>query len=83
MARLLEGKPVRDAILTELRPRVERLTAERRRPGLCVVLVGDNPASEIYVRNKVKACEELGIYSEKLSPPASITTGELLAIIDS
>ncbi|MDX2151119.1 MAG: bifunctional methylenetetrahydrofolate dehydrogenase/methenyltetrahydrofolate cyclohydrolase FolD [Bryobacteraceae bacterium] len=82
MSRLLEGKPVRDAILAELHPRVQKLAAAGRPPGLCVVLVGDNPASEIYVRNKVKACEELGIYSEKLTPAASISTGELLALID-
>jgi methylenetetrahydrofolate dehydrogenase (NADP+)/methenyltetrahydrofolate cyclohydrolase len=47
------------------------------------VLVGDNPASAIYVRNKVKACADLGIFSEKLTPPATITTGELLHIIES
>ena len=52
------------------------------RPGLAVVLVGHNPASEIYVRGKVKACEEVGVYSEKLTPPESSTTDELLAVID-
>jgi methylenetetrahydrofolate dehydrogenase (NADP+)/methenyltetrahydrofolate cyclohydrolase len=48
---------------------------------LVVVLVGQNPASEIYVRHKVKACQELGITSEKITPPESVTTGELLEII--
>jgi methylenetetrahydrofolate dehydrogenase (NADP+)/methenyltetrahydrofolate cyclohydrolase len=52
------------------------------RPGLAVVLVGHNPASEIYVRGKVKACEEVGIYSEKLTPPESASTSELLAAIE-
>ena len=52
------------------------------RPGLAVVLVGHNPASEIYVRGKVKACEEVGVYSEKLTPAESSTTAELLAVID-
>jgi methylenetetrahydrofolate dehydrogenase (NADP+)/methenyltetrahydrofolate cyclohydrolase len=78
MPRLLDGKLVRDQILAELRPRVAPLP---RPPGLAVVLVGNNPASEIYVRNKVKTCEELGIYSEKHTPAASITTGELLELI--
>jgi len=84
MARILEGKPVRDRIYQELRPRIARLLAEfGRPPGLAVVLAGNNPASEIYVRNKVKACEELGIYSEKLTPSAGVSTDELLAGIGS
>ncbi len=81
-AQILDGKSVRDSILAELKPRVEALTAKHRRPGLAVVLVGDNPASEIYVRSKVKACGELGIFSERLTPPGSIATGELLAIVE-
>jgi methylenetetrahydrofolate dehydrogenase (NADP+)/methenyltetrahydrofolate cyclohydrolase len=52
------------------------------RPGLAVVLVGHNPASEIYVRGKVKACEEVGIYGEQHSPSESSTTAELLALIE-
>ena len=59
-----------------------KLTAEGLRPGLAVVLVGHNPASEIYVRSKVKACEELGILSEKHTPPESASTEELLALVD-
>lgn len=82
MARLLDGAPVRDRILSELKPRIEAIQKAGRPPGLAVVLVGNDPGSEIYVRNKVKACAELGIYSEKLTPPPSITTEELLAIID-
>jgi methylenetetrahydrofolate dehydrogenase (NADP+)/methenyltetrahydrofolate cyclohydrolase len=81
MAKILDGKWVRDQIFLECKPQIEALTAKRRRPGLAVVLVGENPASEIYVRNKVKACADLGIYSEKLTPPASITTHELLDIV--
>jgi len=53
-----------------------------RPPCLVVILAGSDPASEIYVRGKVKACQELGIASEKLTPPASVTTAELLAEID-
>jgi len=81
MALVLDGQKIRDAILAELKPRVESLAQSRRAPGLAVVLVGHDPGSEIYVRNKVRACQELGITSEKLTPPETITTAELLAII--
>ena len=78
MVKLLEGKQVRDQILAELRPRIALLP---RAPGLAVVLVGNDPASEIYVRNKVKTCKELGIFSENITPPATITTEELLTLV--
>jgi len=78
MAQILDGVRVRDAILDECRPRVAVL---RRPPGLAVVLVGHNPASEIYVRNKVKACADLGIYSETLTPPDSVSTADLMTMI--
>jgi methylenetetrahydrofolate dehydrogenase (NADP+)/methenyltetrahydrofolate cyclohydrolase len=81
-AKVLDGKWVRDQILAELRPRVEKLTAAHRQPGLAVVLVGSDPASEIYVRNKIKTCGDLGIYSEKITPPDTISTGDLLGIIE-
>ena len=73
---ILDGKWVRDQILAELKPRVEKLTASHRPPGLAVILVGNDPGSEIYVRLKIKTCGELGIYSEKitgrrLQPPAN------------
>ena len=80
--KILDGKWVRDQILAELRPRVEKLAVEHRRPGLAVVLVGNNPASEIYVRNKIKACAELGIYSVKITPPDTLSTADLLGIIE-
>ena len=82
MAQILDGNRVRDEIKNECRPRVERLIARKRPPGLVVVLVGHNPASEIYVRNKVKTSHELGIHSETITPPESITTAELLAIVE-
>jgi len=78
----LDGKWVRDRILAELRPRIERITRDHRPPGLAVVLVGNDPASEIYVRNKIKTCGELGIYSEKLTPPDTVGTGDLLGMIE-
>ena len=80
-AKILDGKSVRDQILAELRPRIDKLKAAHRPPGLAVVLVGNDPASEIYVRNKIKTCEDLGIYSESCTPPDTITTEELLAVV--
>ncbi len=79
MAQILDGAVVRDKIFEDLRPRIQKLT---RAPGLAVVLVGNDPASEIYVRTKIKACASLGIYSEKIAPPDTITTEELVAIIE-
>jgi methylenetetrahydrofolate dehydrogenase (NADP+)/methenyltetrahydrofolate cyclohydrolase len=80
---MLDGKWVRDEIQKECLPRVGRMVAQAGRPPcLVVILAGSDPASEIYVRGKVKACQELGIASEKLTPPASVTTAELLAEID-
>jgi len=76
---ILDGTAVRAEIFSRLRPRIAKL---KRPPGLAVVLVGHNPASEIYVRGKIKACGALGIYSEKLTPPESIDTPQLLALID-
>ena len=80
-AKILDGKLIRDEILAELRPRTEALAGRGRAPGLAVVLVGHDPASELYVRSKQKACAELGIYSEKLTPPATATTEELVALV--
>ncbi len=82
MPTVLDGQRIRDQILDELKPRVQHLRSKGRPPGLAVILAGDDPGSQIYVRNKVKACADLGIFSEKLTPPASISTGELLGIID-
>jgi methylenetetrahydrofolate dehydrogenase (NADP+)/methenyltetrahydrofolate cyclohydrolase len=81
MAQLLEGNQVRDSIQNELRPRVAALTAAGRPPGLAVILAGHNPASEIYVRNKVKSCADLGIRSQTFTPPENATTAELLSLI--
>ena len=76
---ILDGTVVRAEILAGLKPRIHELG---RPPGLAVVLAGHNPASEIYVRGKIKASAELGISSEKITPPESISTAELLALID-
>jgi len=81
MALALDGNRVRDQILAELHPRVAALAARVRPPGLAVILAGNHPASEIYVRGKVKACHDLGIYSETLTPPATVPTDELLTMV--
>ena len=82
MPRILDGNRVRDDIKNELKPRVAALLDKGRPPGLAVVLVGNHPASTIYVRNKIKTCHDLGIYSESITPPDTTTTDELLAIVD-
>jgi methylenetetrahydrofolate dehydrogenase (NADP+) / methenyltetrahydrofolate cyclohydrolase len=83
LAIILDGKLIRDQILAELAPRVDALTSAGHAPQLAVVLIGDNPASQVYVKNKIQACERLGILSRRISPPASITTPELLALLKS
>ncbi len=81
-ALILDGTKIAQQIRSEAAAEVATLAAAGVRPGLAVVLVGHNPASEIYVRGKVKACEEVGVYSEKLTPPESASTEELLKIVD-
>src|SRR5436190_18789410 len=80
-ATILDGNKIAAEIRAEAAAAVKTMSAAGLRPGLAVVLVGNNPASEIYVRGKVKSCEEVGIYSEKHTPSASVTTDELLAIV--
>jgi methylenetetrahydrofolate dehydrogenase (NADP+)/methenyltetrahydrofolate cyclohydrolase len=81
-ARILDGTKIAAEIRAELAEEVKQLAAKGLRPGLAAVLVGHDPASEIYVRNKVRACEEVGLYSEKITPPETSTTEELLALVD-
>lgn len=81
-ATILDGNKIAADIRAELATEVKALTAAGMRPGLAVVLVGHNPASEVYVRGKVKSCEELGIYSEKHTPPETSATEELLELVE-
>jgi len=81
-ATILDGTRIAQDIRAEVAGEAKALAAAGVRPGLAVMLVGHNPASEIYVRGKVKACEEVGVYSEKLTPPESSTTDDLLALIE-
>jgi methylenetetrahydrofolate dehydrogenase (NADP+)/methenyltetrahydrofolate cyclohydrolase len=81
-ARILDGTKTANDIRSEVAGEVKAMAATGIRPGLAVVLAGHNPASEIYVRGKVKASEEVGIYSEQLLPPETSTTEQLLALIE-
>lgn len=80
-AKILDGNKMASEIRAEVAAEVKGLAASGIRPGLAVVLVGHNPASEVYVRGKVKSCEELGIYSEKHTPAENVTTEELLTLV--
>jgi methylenetetrahydrofolate dehydrogenase (NADP+)/methenyltetrahydrofolate cyclohydrolase len=80
-ATILDGNKVASEIRAEVAAQVKSMTAAGVRPGLAVVLVGNNPASEIYVRGKVKSSEEVGIYSEKHTPTSDVTTEELLELV--
>jgi methylenetetrahydrofolate dehydrogenase (NADP+)/methenyltetrahydrofolate cyclohydrolase len=82
LAQILDGNKIRDQIKTECLPRIERLVVTKGRPpGLAVVLVGDNPASQVYVRSKTRTGDELGIYNQTITPPATSSTEELLALV--
>ncbi|MGH8529514.1 MAG: bifunctional methylenetetrahydrofolate dehydrogenase/methenyltetrahydrofolate cyclohydrolase FolD [Nevskiales bacterium] len=82
-AQLIDGKAIAASLRAGIKQRIDaRLRAGQRAPGLTVILFGENPASEIYVRNKHKACAEVGIRSQVLHRPASLTEVELLAEID-
>jgi methylenetetrahydrofolate dehydrogenase (NADP+)/methenyltetrahydrofolate cyclohydrolase len=80
-ARILDGTKIAGEIRAEIAVQVKTLAASGVRPGLAVVLVGHNPASEVYVRGKVKSSEEVGLYSEQYTPNENATTEELLALI--
>jgi methylenetetrahydrofolate dehydrogenase (NADP+)/methenyltetrahydrofolate cyclohydrolase len=80
-ASILDGNTIAAQIRAELAEEVRHLAASGSPPGLAVILAGEHSSSQIYVRSKIKACQELGIRSEKFEVPASITTEELLAIV--
>ena len=81
-ARVLDGTKIRDEIFAELKSEVAQMTAAGVRPGLAAVLVGENPASQLYVKSKIAACEQLGIASWMHTPPATVTTRELLQLVE-
>jgi methylenetetrahydrofolate dehydrogenase (NADP+)/methenyltetrahydrofolate cyclohydrolase len=81
-ARILDGNAIRNQIYAELGQEIATLRDAGIRPGLAAVLVGENPASQLYVKSKIAACEKLGLASFLITPPASISTAELLAVVD-
>ena len=81
-ARILDGTKIRDQIFSELKDEVRLLTAAGVRPGLAAVLVGENSASQLYVKSKIAACEEIGLASALLTPPATVSTLDLLAVVE-
>jgi methylenetetrahydrofolate dehydrogenase (NADP+)/methenyltetrahydrofolate cyclohydrolase len=81
MVEIIDGKKIAAEIKDRIKGDVKKLISEGRRPGLAAVLVGDNPASVIYVRNKRKACEEAGIYSEEHKLPTATSQDDLINLI--
>jgi len=82
VAEIIDGKKVAAEIRQEVKQDVDELKARGITPGLAVVLVGDNPASAVYVRMKVKACEEVGIYSRVIRLPQETSQSELESVVD-
>ena len=80
-ARLLDGIKIRDEIFAELKSEIARLGKEGIRPGLAAVLVGENPASQLYVKSKIAACEQLGLASWMHTPPAVTSTDQMLRLV--
>jgi methylenetetrahydrofolate dehydrogenase (NADP+)/methenyltetrahydrofolate cyclohydrolase len=81
-ARVLDGVPIADAIRAEVAGRVAEHRKQGNQPGLAVVIVGENPASMVYVRSKGRACEEAGMHSETIRLPADTPEAELLSVVD-
>lgn len=81
-AKIIDGKAIARMVNEETLARVEKLKAAGKTPGLAVVLIGDDPASQVYVNSKVKKCAELGIYSDKRVLPADASMNDVLDLID-
>jgi methylenetetrahydrofolate dehydrogenase (NADP+)/methenyltetrahydrofolate cyclohydrolase len=81
-ARVLDGAPIADAIRAEVAEQVKRHRERGRQPGLAVVIVGENPASQVYVKAKGKACEQAGMHSETVRLAEDASEAELLAVVD-
>jgi methylenetetrahydrofolate dehydrogenase (NADP+) / methenyltetrahydrofolate cyclohydrolase len=80
-AQVLDGQKIRDEVFGELKGEITKLSAQGVRPGLAAVLVGENPASQLYVKSKIAACEELGMASWLHSPPATVSTEYMLQLV--
>ena len=82
-AMLIDGKKIAGEVLAEVERDVQRLKEERGvQPGLAVILVGENPASQVYVRNKTQACAKAGIFSQQYNLPGGASEAEVLELID-
>src|ERR1700694_2522513 len=81
MAKILDGAAIAAQIKQEVAEEVKLLAAKGVRPGLAAVLVGRVPASEIYVRSKVQTCAELGLYSDLITPPDTVTTEDMMDVV--
>src|SRR5262245_46371998 len=82
-AQILDGKKVDEILQAELNNHIhQHLTAGHRAPELAVILVGENPASKLYVRNKHRACAEVGIVSHAFTLPPSVSEIELIELVD-
>ncbi len=81
MAKIIDGKAIAQQVRGEIREETEKLIAQGVRPGLAVIIVGEDSASQVYVRNKIKACAEVGFYSENYELSADAAEEELLALI--
>lgn len=82
MAEIISGKETAAKIRERLRAQIDQLREKGYQPGLAVVIVGDDPASQVYVRNKEKACKEVGIAAQTFALPKETTQQELMALID-
>ena len=82
MAQIIDGKAVSAAVRANVREQTEQLKAKGITPGLAVIIVGDDPASRVYVNNKKKACLDVGFYSEEYAMPADTTMEQLCDVID-
>ncbi|MGB7846052.1 MAG: bifunctional 5,10-methylenetetrahydrofolate dehydrogenase/5,10-methenyltetrahydrofolate cyclohydrolase [Candidatus Acidiferrum sp.] len=80
-AQILDGGKIRDQIFVELKREIARLAAQGVRPGLAAVLVGENPASQLYVKSKIAACEELGMASWTYTPPGDVSTDYMVQLV--
>ena len=80
-AQILDGNALAQELRASFKARVEALEAKGQRPGLVVILVGEDPASQVYVRNKVNACANVGMYSEKITYPADVDQAVVMAKI--
>ena len=81
-AKIIDGKALAQSVRAGLKEKVEQFKLSSRAPGLTVILVGDNPASQVYVRNKIKACSDVGITSKLEKLPAETSEAELLALLE-